>query len=374
MKISVITEIFHSVKAKIANLQCCRFHSLLIRMSRCKNLQFYIKKLVVRALFISFFVIVFYASGISKVLAGVIESAFPDILMSHDDLKGEWIPEIPQPIQETEDAFPGVSHSTMLSLAQSYYRTKEETTIADLDSCAGGILLELERRNQALELFELPTDFVIKEAFPIQQFYTTESIDEYDGQILDAWQDASENHSALSFHRIGITALDALYLLKKNENITLNVYIYYAELAFFGFGNEYIIDRPIGGDRADWFYRVAQVFDYLGLAADNQNPPLRHEMYFISAAFLYLSFETLEKFDFNEKNSNLYRHNIWELDFDMLYRLGTYLDHHEDFFNRLREHIDIIRNLELTDEQKNKVQEITDKVDEWERVFNYQHR
>lgn len=369
MKISCITEIFHSVKAKMISLQHDYTRSLPIRTPRCKKIQPYIIKLIDRILFIAIIVIILYYCGFSKVVADAIESAFSDIFKSHDDLKVEWTPEEPQPIQETKEVFPEISYSTMLSLAQNYYRTKEETTIDDLDSLSGEVLLELERRNQEQELFVLPPNFVIKQVPPISQFYTTENIDEYDGQIFYAWQEATENNSSFAYHRIGITALNSLNLLKENGKVTLSEYIYYAELAFFGFCNEYILDRPTEGGRVDWFYRVAQVFDYLGQATDNQNPPLRHEMYFISAAFLFLSFETLEKLGFNEKKCGQYRHSVWKLEFDMLYRLGTYLERHEDFFNRLREHINIIRSLELTDEQNSNVQEITDKLEEWEQIF-----
>lgn len=370
MKISDTAEIFHSVRAKIAGSRRSRFPSRPVKTSRRKKIPFYKRKLVV-SVFIVIMVIIFYFSGISKVLADAIENTVTIIFTSKKDLIREWAPEKPLPIQKMGEVFPEISHSTMLSFAQGYYHTKEGTTIYDLDACSAGILRELEGRNLKQELFELPQDFDMKIAELVSQFCTADSIEEYDGQLLDAMQDAAESHSSTSYHRIGITALNALNLLKKNDNLSQSEYIYYAELAFFGFGNEYIIERPTEGERVDWFYRVAQVFDYLGYAADDQNPPLRHEMYFISAAFLYLSFETLEKLGFNEKKCNLYRHNVWELEFDILYRLGTYLDQHEDFFNRIREHIDIIDNLELTDNQKNKVREMVDKLEEWERIFNH---
>lgn len=370
MKISDIIEIFHSVKAEKAELQSSRFPSHPVRTFRCRKRPFYKRKFFI-IVFIAIMAILFYCSGISNVLAGCIENIFAGIFTGQNDLKVEWTPEKPQPIRKTGEVFPDISRSTMLSLAYEYYHTKEETTIHDLDACSDGILAELENRNLMQELFELPQNFVVKNALPSSQFCTADSIEEYDSQLTDALQDAAKSHSSSAYHRIGITALNALNLLKKNGNLSLEEYIYYAELAFFGFGNEYIVERPSEGQRVDWFYRVAQVFDYLGYAANDQNPPLRHEMYFISAAFLYLSFETLEKMGFSEKRCNLYRHNVWELELDMLYRLGAYLDRREDFFDRMRDHIAVIRKLELTDDQKNKVQEMEDKLKDWERIFNH---
>lgn len=370
VKIPKIIKHFVNIKNVVLNSLYYLVNNPSFNRTRCKKIQIspFFKNVTKTPFFIVLSIVIFYFTPVSSKLATFIENKIQN--STYIEIEQYWEPEPPQPIHEIEYVFPEISRSFMLLLAQNYYLGQKNTTIENVDLFSEHILLELERRNQTGELFQLPLDFKVKEAAAIQEFYSTENINEYDGQIFDAWQDALETNSILSFHRLGITALDALNLLKRTGNVNQDEYIYYSELAFYGFGNEYILNRPTEGARADWFYRIAQVYDYLGWAANDQDPPLQHEMYFISAGFLNLSFDTLSSMNFNEDKCEIYRHDIWELHIVMLYRLGIYFDQNESFFNRLRDHCEIINDIGLTPQQQNIIQGITDKVDEWERISN----
>lgn len=122
-------------------------------------------------------------------------------------------------------------------------------------------------------------------------------------------------------HHLTIRSLDALKFTKYQETVDQQDRLIwlYAELSFAALVNEYIYSRPEGLALSDWYYRTAQVFDYLGGIADTKGLELR--MYFLSAVFLRCGYETLKEQGLGIY-PNAYDREIWELYAEMLYRVA----------------------------------------------------
>lgn len=123
-------------------------------------------------------------------------------------------------------------------------------------------------------------------------------------------------------HHLAIRSRDALNFAKyKSAEGRSDCLIWlYSELSFAALINEYVYTQPEGLALSNWYYRTAQVFDYLGGIADTEELELR--MYFLSAVFLRLSFEALAEQGL-QVYPNAYDYEIWTLYMEMLYRVAT---------------------------------------------------
>lgn len=194
-------------------------------------------------------------------------------------------------------------------------------------------------------------------------------------QILDAWQNVTESNCgdrAFQYHRVNIAALNCLDILSRQCERDRHLYkemwddfIYYGELAVWALTNEYIYGNLITAEKVDLFYRLSQVYDHTGTAATDDDPPFQHELYFISAAFLELSFRSLQNIEFADMGQE-YRSAVWDLYMTMHFRMGTYVKNNDGFFKKVIECSDKVTALDnLTEAERNKVQKHLDEIDEW---------
>lgn len=159
-------------------------------------------------------------------------------------------------------------------------------------------------------------------------FDSVGSLEECDAQLRGAGGRLERRRAAGSreqigeiCHQLAIRSRDALNFTKyqttrsqKDRSIWL-----YSEISFAALLNEYIYTRPEGITLSDWYYRMAQVYDYLGGVADTKELELR--MYFLSAVFLRSSFETLKEQGI-QVYPNAYDYEIWTLYMKLLYRVA----------------------------------------------------
>lgn len=255
----------------------------------------------------------------------------------------------PQPIEIVDEAFPEIMDSSLLSLSANFYKGAD-TTVEDLTKMENDIRSLFNENRANKTPFELPDDFVVHETERSPLFETADTLDEYDKQIWDAWlenQTTSDGMSSYQCHRIGVTALNCMDLIS-NDHATkaalsweeqTELLLYYAKLAYWGFGNEYVFGSPSRGARIDLFYRCGQVFDHLKAfaAANAETPPDYYEMCFVAAAFLGLAYQLLEEANF-EKAGNEYQSAVWELEQTMLQRMMEYVRNTSGFRVLMRKH------------------------------------
>lgn len=126
-------------------------------------------------------------------------------------------------------------------------------------------------------------------------------------------------------HHLAIRAGDAMNFSKAQGSDNQEQIWLYAEIAVPALLNEYIHLKPEGLSLADWYYRIAQVFDYLGGIADTEELELR--MYFLSAVFLRQSYQALKELQFpTNAEGKHYVSDVWNLYLEMLYRVATRVD------------------------------------------------
>lgn len=166
----------------------------------------------------------------------------------------------------------------------------------------------------------------------IYSFDAVHSLEECDAQLrgagvrLERCRDGgTEEQMGEIYHQIAIRSRDALKFTKyqttrsqKGRLIWL-----YSEISFSSLFNEYLCLRPEGLALSDWYYRTAQVFDYLGGVADTEE--LEQRMYFLSAVFLRCAFEILKEQGIRIY-PNAYDCEIWTLYVKMLYRVTRHME------------------------------------------------
>lgn len=163
-------------------------------------------------------------------------------------------------------------------------------------------------------------------------FDSVSSLDECNAQLRGIGErlERYKNIGALEWmgetcHHLAIRSRDAMNFAKYHEmeNQQNRSIWLYSEISFSALINEYIYNQPSGLALSDWYYRTAQVFDYLGGIADTEELELR--MYFLSAVFLRCSYETLKEQGL-QVYSNAYDYEIWNLYVEMLYRVAICVD------------------------------------------------
>ena len=121
-----------------------------------------------------------------------------------------------------------------------------------------------------------------------------------------------------------IRAKDALFFGHPNGRngksiITAEETWLYAEYVFFGVVNEYIYGECTSAKLLDMYYRLSQMFDYLGGIADTKKLTL--EMDFIAVICSECAFQELEKLGWSQVDS-VYGTDIWGYYRDIIYRVA----------------------------------------------------
>lgn len=287
-------------------------------------------------------------------------------------------PELPLPAKDPEDVYSQGPGSLLRSFSMSYYNLKETTArneTALTDHLVG--LLDENRENRVS--FSLPEEITVRGGAPSDRFAVADSRAAYDGQILDAYGkvgEAKRSDRAYQYHRIGVTALNCLDdLSRKCEDQELSYrdqweeFLYYGELAVWALLNEYVFTPDLtGGERVDLSYRIAQAYDHVGTAATDADPPFKHELYFVSAAFLEMSLRSLKAIGFSRKGHE-YHSAVWKLHMTMHLRMGKYVDAHEDFFTMVDDCKACVSELSLTEGEREDIEELASKLSECRTLY-----
>lgn len=259
-------------------------------------------------------------------------------------------PPMRPPISDPDEPFRKNITSPLLSLSVDYYKGKDTTTV-DLDELEQQILSQFAESRLAGKVCELPDYLTVKETENRFPFFTrASSLVEYDEHIYDAWMKLQDlivdgtisqhqySNAVTQFHRMGITALNCLDLLSNNASVKealsrdkqKELKFYYAELAYYGFVNEYVFsplpedeeDCAGTGEEKDLYYRCAQIYDHLSavVAIDETVPPQYYELCLVAAAFLGIAYQMLEEAGFEDIGGE-YHSAVWKLEQTMLERL-----------------------------------------------------
>lgn len=282
--------------------------------------------------------------------------------------------DFPLPIKDQADAYPQGPGSLLRFFALNYYDL-EDTTVEDEEDLQEDLIDLLNDNKSSHTFFLLPEGFLIHEATPCSDFKTVESIAEYDEQIIDAWEKATDTtrvDRAYQYHRVGVSALNCLDILsgqcRENQHLYRELwddFMYYGELAVWALANEYVYGSPTDAGKVDLFYRIAQAYEHVGMAATDEDPPFQHELYFISAAFLELSFRSLENINFEDRGQE-YRSAVWDLYMKIHFCMGEYVKAHSGFFEKMTDCSSTVEaGSQLTEAERSGIQEHLDDLAEW---------
>ncbi len=188
-------------------------------------------------------------------------------------------------------------------------------------------------------------------------------------QLAQGKADNAKIKIANAAHHLAIRAGDAMNFAKKqaSENRQERTWLY-AEIAVPALFNEYIHLKPEGLSLSDWYYRIAQVFDYLGGIADTEELELR--MYFLSAVFLRQSFQTLKELQFpTDAEGTHYISDVWNLYLDMLCRVATRVDPAtaEGFYREIKQVEADLSDAKLEDSVKTDTAKILSDLDLYQK-------
>lgn len=287
-------------------------------------------------------------------------------------------PELPLPVKDPEDVYPQGPGSLLRSFSMSYYNLKE-TTAKDENALVEYLLRQLDENRENGVSFSLPEEIKVRGGATSDRFAVADSRSEYDEQILDACRKAGEagrSDRDYQYHRIGVTALNCLDdLSRKCEDQELSYrdqweeFLYYGELAVWALLNEYVFTPDLtGGERVDLSYRIAQAYDHVGTAATDADPPFKHELYFVSAAFLEMSLRSLKAIGFSREGHE-YHSAVWKLHMTMHLRMGKYVDAHEDFFTMFESCKADVSKLPLTEGERDDIEELASDLSEYRTLY-----
>lgn len=149
-----------------------------------------------------------------------------------------------------------------------------------------------------------------------------------EGELLKNAKNRNSASGISSYCRLmAISGAGALYFTKypvlesqeyRDEDIWL-----YAEIAFAASINMHTYAQPQGFELFKWYFRLADVFDYLGNIADT--PELELKLYFISAVFFCRAVELLNK-EGIQIYSDIGDYEIWDRYMKMLARVAGCLE------------------------------------------------
>lgn len=144
------------------------------------------------------------------------------------------------------------------------------------------------------------------------------------GKALEKhWNSASSWQLYDDCHHLAIRAKDALYFGKKERVLTDRMTWVLGELAFAALINEAVYGNLSESDLWDWYYRFAQIFDYLGDIADTKEQRL--ELYYVAAVIYSLAYEQVKSHGLAYGGGE-YGNDIWDAYFEMVYKVAVRVD------------------------------------------------
>ena len=219
--------------------------------------------------------------------------------------------------------------------------------------------------------------------------HTAETLEEhiaqirYEGdQLKNAKEDESPSRISKYCYWLVVSSRNALYCIKYpvlDSQEYKDIWLY-AEIAFAASINQHTYSQPQGTSLSDWYFRLADVFDYLGNIADTSE--LQLKLYFLSTVFFYRAIEILNEGG-TQIYSNTYDHEIWDRYMEMLARVAQCVKDSavsgcEEFSNSFLEKIwEIETSLEDKNLPENKAAEIDETLSQlnnyqsWKKVTGY---
>lgn len=239
-----------------------------------------------------------------------------------------------------------VKDSEMLEFDQNLL-DGADISAEQLEEAAGNLVTYMERLSNPPSFFSyypnLATEFPRGKEID-NSFEFADTVEKCNAQLRGAGgrleklrETCEQKEIAKMCHRLAIRSGDAMFYTKRDGGAQKDRLIWlYAEIGFASSINEFVYDRPEGVLRPNWYYRTAQIFDYLGGITEDENLKLR--MYFTSAVFLENAFKTWEEIEF-KIIKDCCDVNIGYLYIDMLYRVAVRMDSTEQggFYQKIKQ-------------------------------------
>lgn len=249
------------------------------------------------------------------------------------------------PFQSVEELYPEYFHLSDMEnskMLQLFEIISPDGTIsaAELGACA-------ERLRKYQERYVHPSQFfTFCEGLEIW-FPEGESTDSFDdvtsyeecmaqirgaGATLERCKDSADSESVYNAsNHLAIRAKDAIFYGTEKKIIAGRMTWVLGEIAFSALMNEWIYGDLTGPDRSDWYYRTAQVAEYLGDVAEANEQ--KRQMYYVAAVCCFCAYEQIMDRGLAQVGGS-FGSSIWETYFRVIYKVTVWMDgtSEEDFF------------------------------------------
>lgn len=227
-------------------------------------------------------------------------------------------------------------------MLQLFWEISAEGTIdaSSLEACIQELTNHLEECAHPREFYSFDTG--LERLFPkgeeVLDFEDVFTYEESMAQIRGAGTTLqnfrnSDNSNGIykACNHLAIRSKDALFFGKKEGVLTGQMTWVLGELAFAALINEKVYGELTGPDLSDWYYRLAQIFEYMGDIADTKE--LRLQLYFIAAVSYSCAYEQISSRGLDQAGGE-YGRDIWNAYFEMVYKVAvrTDISLREDFF------------------------------------------
>lgn len=293
-------------------------------------------------------------------------------------IKKDEMPPLPNinPVDSVKDLYPdfklsGVTESIMLNLINILIGEKGISAEA-VEEGANQLKTFLEQARTS-EIYPFPEYLKLPEGEINYAFDDVESVEDclkqmraLDKQLRTLMEDIRPDPDiwkkiAVKSRNLTIRGKDAIFFGYPNGRngkslITDEETWLYAEYVFFGVVNEYIYGECTSAELLDMYYRLAQIFDYLGGIADTGE--LGQEMDFIAVICGTCAFEELGKQGWLPLGS-AYGTAVWGYYRDIIYRIALAVNaKREDptgFFELMKTVDENLENSGLSEDQINSI-------------------
>lgn len=178
------------------------------------------------------------------------------------------------------------------------------------------------------------------------------TLEECDARASVAYTKANKAVDQLSkqswYRKMAQAGLDGLYLSRNDADTERRWQ--YAEIAFCGLINSYILQEYNSTVNSDLLYNLGQVFDHLGkISMVEKDELLAYRMYLTATQFYHQAYNLLKLHSFAVEDV-VYIDAVCDAYGTLLYRMGLYVTEKQKFYEEAKECGDVAVSYNLCDE------------------------
>lgn len=246
-----------------------------------------------------------------------------------------------------------VQGSDAVAFGKEYFDGKNTTfqNLMDSENAAVAYLESLRNIGDCVPLYStVKLVSVDEDKVPFKE--KAKTLEECDARASAAYTKATEAVDQLDkqnwYSKMAQAGLDGLYLSRNDADMERRWQ--YAEIAFCGLVNSYILQEYNSTENSDLLYNFGQVFNHLGkISKAEKDVLLEYRMYFTATQFYHQAYNLLKLHSF-EVEGVVYDDEVCDAYGTLLYRMGLYVTEKQKFYEEAKECGDVAVSYNLCDE------------------------